>query len=164
MTTKTLPAAPLGSGAAGTRNIQGRTSHAWRTLLESRWGERLIAVITLSLAYHDTADQAAGSGAGGQEQAGRLGRLMRKTVAARRDLSETEEALARLSEGRFGRCEQCAAVIPADELARVPEARYCLLCSKSTPLHDSGRGGRGPAQAAGVYWPEVPDTGYRQED
>ena len=55
MTTTSLPATLLATGTAGTRSVAGRTSHSWRTLLESRWGERLIAVITLSIAYHDSA-------------------------------------------------------------------------------------------------------------
>jgi RNA polymerase-binding transcription factor DksA len=43
-------------------------------------------------------------------------------------LSDTEEALARLSAGSYGRCEQCGAEIPVAELAAEPEARYCGGC------------------------------------
>jgi RNA polymerase-binding transcription factor DksA len=133
MTTSFLPAALTTSGPAGTASVPARTSHAWRTLLESRWGERLIAVITLSLAYHDAAERStaprAHGGAARRQQARRARRLMSKAVAARRDLSETEEALARLSDGRFGRCEQCGSAIPESRLAQVPETRYCPWCT-----------------------------------
>ena len=43
-------------------------------------------------------------------------------------LSDTEEALARLSAGSYGRCEQCGAEIPVAGLAAEPEARYCGGC------------------------------------
>lgn len=144
MTTRSLPATLLAS-TAGTPGVAGRTSHAWRTQLESRWGERLIAVITLSIAYHDAAEQRGGGSAGRPEQVRHIRQLMRKVVAARRDLSDTEEALARLSEGRFGRCEQCAAVIPPDQLAHEPETRYCPLCASPAPSGGSRHG---------AVWPE----------
>jgi DnaK suppressor protein len=51
-----------------------------------------------------------------------------RAVAARRRLEDVEEALARLAAGRFGRCEQCDALIPAGLLALIPEARYCPRC------------------------------------
>jgi RNA polymerase-binding transcription factor DksA len=124
MTAGILPAAEVADGTAGipaAGTLPARTSHGWRTLLESRWGERLINVITLSLAYHDTAER--------RPADRRLRRLMRKTVAARRELSDTEDALARLADGRFGTCEQCAAPIPASVLAQVPETRYCGHCA-----------------------------------
>jgi RNA polymerase-binding transcription factor DksA len=133
MTTSFLPAALATRGSAGTATVPARTSHAWRTLLESRWGERLITVITVSLAYHDAAEHStalqARGGAARQQYVRRARRLMTKAVAARRDLSETEEALARLSDGRFGRCEQCRSAIPENQLARVPETRYCPCCT-----------------------------------
>ena len=54
---------------------------------------------------------------------------MQGAVAARRALFDTEEALARLSSGRYGRCEQCAGPISAARLTREPEARYCGRCA-----------------------------------
>jgi DnaK suppressor protein len=129
MSTRTLAATLRTTGPAGTRSVAGRTSHSWRTLLESRWGERLIAVITLSIAYHDAADRPGRGSAGQPGHSPEVGQLMRKVVGARRALSDTEEALGRLSEGRFGRCEQCAAMIPPGQLAREPETRYCPQCA-----------------------------------
>lgn len=158
MTTRTL-SGTLTSDAAGAGTIAGRTSHAWRTLLESRWGERLIAVITLSIAYHDAADRPDRGSAGRPEHARHVRRLMRKVVAARRALSDTEEALARLSDGRFGCCEQCGAMIPADELSGSPETRYCLQCASPVPPGGSGPGAGRPGEAARFTGLRHPSTG-----
>jgi RNA polymerase-binding transcription factor DksA len=130
MTLRTLPAGLLTAGPDEARYVGGRSGHAWRTLLESRWGERLISVITLSLAYHDAAGQPPGDIASRPGHDREVRRLMRKTVAARRALRETEDAMARLSDGGFGQCEQCGAAIPGDDLLRVPETRYCGHCAK----------------------------------
>ena len=102
---------------------------AWRPLLETRWQQRLSTVTTLSLAYHDAADRPDGGGrVGSQPESRELRRLMHEAAAARRALSDTEEALARLSAGTYGRCEQCTAAIPAARLFQEPEVRYCERC------------------------------------
>lgn len=98
----------------------------WRTLLEARWQARLQELIELSLAYHDAA--AADGDHADRAAARRLRETLRATVAARRGLADTEDALARLAVGRFGRCEQCGAAIPASLLALTPETRYCPAC------------------------------------
>jgi RNA polymerase-binding transcription factor DksA len=95
----------------------------WRGLLETRWQERLAEVTELSLAYHGAA------AAAGQRDTDEARLLLRRAVAARRKLADTEEALGRLSSGRFGRCEQCGSQIPGDLLLTVPEARYCSACA-----------------------------------
>jgi DnaK suppressor protein len=107
---------------------------AWRSLLEARWQQRLITLTELSLAYHDAAERS-GSDYRPAVQAGtvtpqvrRLLRLLREATAAQRALRDTEEALARLSNGRYGQCEQCSAPIPVAELLAEPEAHYCGKC------------------------------------
>jgi len=101
----------------------------WRALLETRWQARLREVTELALAYHEAAAvQGHGTGAGGEAQR-RLDRLLRRTVAARRALADTEEALARLSAGCYGWCESCAGAIAAGRLAITPETRYCARCA-----------------------------------
>ena len=106
----------------------------WRALLEMRWRARLQEVTELALAYHEAAAAAGGRGTGGGGDDGpqlqRLRRLQRRTVTSRRALADTEEALARLSAGRNGRCESCAGVIPAQRLAATPETRYCARCAR----------------------------------
>jgi RNA polymerase-binding transcription factor DksA len=106
----------------------------WRALLEMRWRARLQEVTELALAYHEAA-AAAGHGGSGEgrlqvERLLRLQRLLRRTVTSRRALADTEEALARLSAGRYGRCESCAGAIPARRLAATPETRYCARCAR----------------------------------
>jgi DnaK suppressor protein len=103
----------------------------WRALLEARWRARLQEVTEMALAYHDAA--AAGQDASGGEGTLRLRRLMRRTVASRRALADTEEALARLSAGTYGWCEGCAGAITPQQLAVTPETRYCARCGRSPP-------------------------------
>jgi RNA polymerase-binding transcription factor DksA len=104
-----------------------------------RWRARLQEVTELALAYHEAAAAADGRGAGGSGDDGsgddglqlrRLQRLQRRTVTSRRALADTEEALARLSAGRYGRCESCAGAITAQRLAATPETRYCARCAR----------------------------------
>jgi RNA polymerase-binding transcription factor DksA len=99
----------------------GTSAPRWRALLEARWRIRLQEVTELSVAYH-----AAASGAIEDRQARRL---LRRAVAARRRLADTEEALGRMAAGAFGRCEQCGAPIPEVLLAAAPESRYCARCA-----------------------------------
>ena len=100
---------------------------AWHSLLEERWQQRLSTLTELALAYHDAAEGYGGHPAGAAETA-RLQRLLREATAARRALSETEDALARFPDGGFGRCEQCSGSIPTTELLAEPETRYCADC------------------------------------
>jgi RNA polymerase-binding transcription factor DksA len=98
--------------------------------LETRWQARVREVTELALAYHEAAAaQGQGTGAGREAQL-RLDRLLRRTVAARWALADTEEALARLSAGTYGRCESCAGAIAAGRLAVAPETRYCVRCTQ----------------------------------
>jgi hypothetical protein len=98
-------------------------------VLESRWRARLLEVTELSLAYHDrAAAPVLSDGPGGGAHAG--GRQLRRLL--NRALADTEEALVRLAAGHFGRCEHCAAPIPAAQLAMEPEARYCPRCAPAT--------------------------------
>jgi RNA polymerase-binding transcription factor DksA len=112
----------------------------WRALLEARWQARLEELIELSLAYHAAAETAGGGGVNElgrpEEQA-----LLRRAVGARRKLEDVEEALGRLAAGRYGRCEQCGAGIPAGLLALIPETRYCPRCDAPP---GPGRAGRSP--------------------
>ena len=101
----------------------------WRALLETRWQARLREITELALAYHEAAAAPGDGTSGGRERKLRLDRLLRRTVAARRALADTEEALARLSAGSYGRCESCAGAIAAERLAVAPETRYCARCA-----------------------------------
>jgi DnaK suppressor protein len=127
------PSAPFTDTGSGPRR---------RALLEARWRARLQRVTELSVAYHDAvAAGPAQAGYDDQDQDGRK-QLLRQTVALRRALADTEDALARLAAGRYGRCEQCATVVPPGVLALNPEIRYCARC-----LPDSGPTSDGPRRS-----------------
>jgi RNA polymerase-binding transcription factor DksA len=102
----------------------------WRSLLEARWQARLQEMTELSVAYHDAAAAPALSADGDEAPPARrrLRRLLRQAVTARRALADTEDALTRLADGRYGRCEHCASALPPSTLALEPETRYCLRC------------------------------------
>ena len=117
---------------------------AWRSLLEARWQARLREVTELSLAYHAVAAATADVRGDGAD------RLLRRTVAARRQLADVEEALARLAAGTFGRCEQCGSGIPASTLAAIPETRYCLACAADAAGAAGAEPGRPAAPAGSV--------------
>jgi DnaK suppressor protein len=126
---------------------------AWRSFLEARWQQRLSTLTELSLAYHDAAERP-GDGGGPAARTGdpgedpRVRQLLRKATAARRALRDTEEALARLSDGSYGWCEQCAAPIAACELLAEPETRYCAACATPLPRPRIGAhyDGEGPVR------------------
>ena len=125
---------------------------AWRGMLEERWHRRLCTLTELALAYHaaegsagrDPRDRDPGDRAE-TARIQRLQRLLREATAARRALGDTEEALARLSDGSFGRCEQCSGPIAAAELLAEPETRYCARCVQAASWIPGVRqeGGRG---------------------
>jgi RNA polymerase-binding transcription factor DksA len=123
---------PAGSSAGPAGGSAGPAGGPrWRALLEARWRARLQEVTELALAYHDAAATAVGRGTGGGHEARqRLRALLRQTVASRRALADTEEALARLSGGNYGRCESCAGAISAQRLVITPETRYCARCAQ----------------------------------
>lgn len=45
-------------------------------------------------------------------------------------LEEITDALQRIEEGSFGRCEECQGVIPKPRLQAVPYARHCVACAR----------------------------------
>lgn len=45
-------------------------------------------------------------------------------------LADINDALARIENGTYGRCENCHRPIPRERLEAVPYARYCLRCAK----------------------------------
>jgi RNA polymerase-binding transcription factor DksA len=119
---------PAWAGGAPELAQAGRArGPAWRALLEAQWRDRLQTVTELSLAYHEAASVTAAVPSG-QPAARKVRRLLRRAVAARQALADTEEALGRLASGRYGLCEGCAAAIPARLLAAVPDTRYCPRC------------------------------------
>jgi RNA polymerase-binding transcription factor DksA len=120
----------------------GTPGPRWRARLEARWQTHVQEVTELSLAYHVAAAATpggTGDGAGQPETRALLGRA----VAARRKLADVEDALGRLTAGRFGSCEQCGSAIPAGLLATTPETRYCPRCD-AEPVRVRAGAGRLP--------------------
>ncbi len=52
----------------------------------------------------------------------------------RRELAEIDDALRRIEEGRYGRCERCGGPMGLQRIRAIPEARFCLSCSGSREL------------------------------
>jgi len=52
----------------------------------------------------------------------------RLLAAARKQLDETEDALARLDDGTYGSCGSCGDQISAERLETLPAARFCVAC------------------------------------
>jgi RNA polymerase-binding transcription factor DksA len=59
---------------------------------------------------------------------------------AEAELEEVEEALRRLEDGSYGRCEECGTEIPDERLELMPAARYCV---EHQQVVDRMRGDRG---------------------
>ena len=134
----------------------GTPGPRWRARLEARWQTHVQEVTELSLAYHVAAaavPDGTGDGAGQPE----IAALLRRAVRARRKLADVEDALARLTAGRFGSCEQCGSPVPAGLLAAVPETRYCARCDAPSGASEasgvpgvSGVSGKLPPAEAGL--------------
>lgn len=45
-------------------------------------------------------------------------------------LEEIRDALDRIQQGSYGRCEECETAIPKARLKEVPYARYCVACAR----------------------------------
>lgn len=48
---------------------------------------------------------------------------------ARRELADIDDALRRIEEGRYGRCESCGGPMGLQRIRAIPEARFCMSCS-----------------------------------
>ena len=62
----------------------------------------------------------------GQTIAWERSQLAALTGGARHHLAELDAALARLADGRYGRCEVCGEAIPDGRLEARPTARTCV--------------------------------------
>jgi DnaK suppressor protein len=60
-----------------------------------------------------------------------IGRDTTLAAAERRELLAIERALAKMTAGAFGSCEDCDEQIPARRLLALPEARLCANCQSS---------------------------------
>ena len=49
---------------------------------------------------------------------------------ARQGIADTAQALRRMTEGRYGVCEDCRNPIPLGRLRSLPHARQCVACQR----------------------------------
>ncbi|GID93210.1 TraR/DksA family transcriptional regulator [Amorphoplanes digitatis] len=61
------------------------------------------------------------------------------TVSVRQRLAETAQALRRMSEGTYGRCEDCDKAIPLGRLRATPHAARCAPCESRTAFATTER-------------------------
>ncbi|HEV8068280.1 MAG TPA: TraR/DksA C4-type zinc finger protein [Planctomycetaceae bacterium] len=52
-------------------------------------------------------------------------------------VNEAREALRRIDDGTFGRCEECGQEIPRERLDALPYARFCTRCAEAVGLGSS---------------------------
>src|SRR5271166_1267406 len=45
-------------------------------------------------------------------------------------IKEIQDALDRMEQGRFGRCEACGGAISRERLRALPQSRYCIHCAQ----------------------------------
>ncbi|MFG1675409.1 TraR/DksA family transcriptional regulator [Micromonospora sp. NPDC049282] len=56
--------------------------------------------------------------------------LRRLVEAAKQGVTDTTQALTRMSEGTYGVCERCGQDIPTARLEIRPSARFCVPCQQ----------------------------------
>jgi len=99
--------------------LNGDVSHLAEEALRARGGE---ASGSLSNAPLHMADL----GTDNYEQEFTLSLLQNQEQA----LDEIADALERIREGTFGRCEECHAAIPKARLHALPYTRHCVACAR----------------------------------
>jgi len=77
-----------------------------------------------------------------------------------RELARIEEALQRVKEGRFGRCEICGGKIPMPRLRALPFTSTCVECQREQERMGAGHG----TGDAGENWQQVFDEESRRRD
>jgi len=50
-------------------------------------------------------------------------------IEGRAELKLIDEALGRMAEDTFGRCQKCGVQVQRERLAAVPYTRYCISCA-----------------------------------
>jgi DnaK suppressor protein len=61
------------------------------------------------------------------------GTLTERIATSRRAITDTAQALRRMAEGTYGRCERCTAAIPLHQLQIMPHTRHCARCRRTEP-------------------------------
>lgn len=77
-----------------------------------------------------------------------------------RELAQIEDALHRMREGRYGRCEICGGRIPLSRLNALPYTSTCIACQRQQEQAHAGTGNRDTGQG----WQKVFDQENRLRD
>jgi len=117
MTTKTL-ATPRAATAAPDLYVRARA------LLEEQWRHQLGDVTALARDTWSASEEPDDDGSRATDQLVSA----RLLEAARKQLDETEDAVARLDAGTYGLCTNCGEQISPERLEILPAARYCVGC------------------------------------
>ena len=56
------------------------------------------------------------------------------------ELAEVEAAIARMADGTYGECSECAQPIPPARLEAYPTARRCVACQEAAETHSRRMG------------------------
>ena len=91
--------------------------HTLRRTLEEQ-AERHTDELARLTAYRTTADSM---------EPHTVAALMEST---RQALADTTQALKRIADGTYGRCERCDVDIPVERLEILPHARFCVPCQQ----------------------------------
>lgn len=97
--------------------LRGDVSHLADEALKSRDGDGATLAVP-----SDVANQ----GSESYEQEFTLSLLQNQEQT----LDEINEALDRIAQGTFGRCEECGAAIPRPRLQALPYVRHCVNCAR----------------------------------
>jgi len=101
----------------------------YRSMLEEQWRYQVDDIVELS---HDALEDIADRDEDGSRTTDQLlnSRLL---AAARQQLQETEDALARLDDGSYGACARCGERIGPERLEILPAAALCVACQSRRP-------------------------------
>ena len=96
----------------------------YRSMLEEQWRLQVGDIVELSYATLDADTDRDDEGFRATDQL----RSSRLLAAARQQLQDTEDALARLDDGTFGMCGSCGEPVSPERLEILPAARLCVAC------------------------------------
>ncbi|SCK19933.1 transcriptional regulator, TraR/DksA family [Streptomyces sp. WMMB 714] len=92
------------------------TAHEARQRLEHERNSRLTQLNAIEEAEHGTSDHF----------------VTAQKDSVRRVLEEIDAAFARIADGSYGTCTDCARPIPPERLEILPHARCCVACQRRT--------------------------------
>jgi RNA polymerase-binding transcription factor DksA len=120
-----------GSTMATTGDTRTTNAPSWAAMRERLERERADVIAQLRAIPDEQPEPSATTGQGETEHVvseveQRVQAALDAGVAAR--LAELDDALQRIDDGTYGRCERCGSVIPLPRLEALPHARLCLRC------------------------------------